>query len=229
MRAFLKAQGTIVLYGLGFWLPLAILIFVISLLLTNVERVGRDVLLLFIPANQVYNGLGIAFGVVVIYLSGVLLRLTKIGRLLSKIPVLGIFFGAGELMTVDRLIHLQPCLFQISPTCLSYGWVLSEEKVRIGEEPAPFGLMQVYYPNVPTLVTGQVYPVRKDTVIRLGNPSKEVIDLLLYALRSPKDLKYLPWEGESPEDFAKRASGCGLNLPTDFLRRGQKWTIHENS
>jgi hypothetical protein len=102
----------------------------------------------------------------------------------------------------------------MSPSCLSYGWILSEEKVRLGEEKATFTLVNVYYPNVPTLITGQVFPVRRDTVIRLGNPSKEIIDLLLYAFRSPKDLRYIPWDDESKEDFEKRAESFGLNLST---------------
>jgi uncharacterized membrane protein len=212
MKKFLKAQGTIILFGLGFWLPVGILIFVMTLLFSNVERLGRDFLLLFIPPEQVYSGLGVAFGVIVIYLSGVLLKLSKVRDQLSKIPLLGIFFGAGEMLTIDRLLHLQPCVFQLSPTCLSYGWILSEERVRVGNEQAAFGLINVYYPNVPTLVTGQVYPVRKETVIRLGNPSKEVIDLLLYTLRSPEDLRYLPWEGESQEEFVIRATCCGLKV-----------------
>lgn len=65
---------------------------------------------------------------------------------------------------------------------------------------------------MPTIFTGQVFPVRKDTVIRLGNPSKEIIDLLLYAIRSPESVKYLPWNGESLEDFEQRAKSFGLNL-----------------
>jgi uncharacterized membrane protein len=220
MKRFIKAQGTIILFGLGFWLPVGILIFVITLLFSNVEHLGRDFLLLFIPEERVYSGLGVAFGIIVIYLSGVLLKLTSVRNLFSKIPLLGIFFGAGEMLTIDRLLHLQPCLFQLSPTCLSYGWILSEEKVRIGSEHASFGLINVYYPNVPTLVTGQVYPVRKETVIRLGNPSKEVIDLLLYTLRSPQDLRYLPWEGESQEDFVIRATCCGLKMDNDLISKG---------
>jgi uncharacterized membrane protein len=196
--------------GFAFWLPLGVLIFIIALLLTNAENFGRDFLLLFAPASYIHPGYGIALGVIVIYVSGVVLKLKKIRKLFSKIPVLGPFFGAGEIITIDRLLHLQPCLFLMSPTCLSYGWVLSEEKVTIGEEKAVFDLVNVYYPNVPTLVTGQVFPVRKDTVIRLGNPSKEVIDLLLYAFRSPKDIKYLPWEGETQEELVKRAQSYGV-------------------
>ena len=45
-------------------------------------------------------------------------------------------------------------LFDTHPTCISYGWILSEEKVQLGEEKAGFPLISVYYPNVPTLVTG---------------------------------------------------------------------------
>ena len=118
-------------------------------------------------------------------------------------------------MTVDRLLHLNPCFFLLSPTCLSYGWILSEEKVKLSKEKAIFTLVNVYYPNVPTLITGQVFPVRKDTVIKLGNSSKEIIDLLLYAFRSPADLKYLPWEDESQEDFEKRAKSFGVDLNTE--------------
>jgi uncharacterized protein (TIGR00290 family) len=43
--------------------------------------------------------------------------------------------------------------------------------------------------------------VRKETVIKLGNPSREIIDLLLYALRSPESIRYLPWKGEKEEEL----------------------------
>jgi len=212
---FVKNQLTFLLFGFVFWLPVAVLIYIIVFLFTNVEDIGRKFLNLFIPEQFVYAGFGIVLGILIVYLSGIVLKLTKVGRVFSKIPVLGLFFGAGEIMTIDRLIHLSPCLFLYSPTCLSYGWILSEEKVKLSKEKATFTLVNVYYPNVPTLVTGQVFPVRKGTVIKLGNSSKEIIDLLLYAFRSPPDLKYLPWEDESQEDFEKRANSFGLYLNTD--------------
>ncbi|MBN1189084.1 MAG: hypothetical protein JXA46_04965 [Dehalococcoidales bacterium] len=212
MKGFFKSQFTFVLFGLAFWLPIAVLIIILAFLFNNAEDIGKKFLTLFLPPSRVYPGFGIALGIIVIYFSGLVLKLTKIRKIFSKIPVLGLFFGAGEIITVDRLIHLQPCLFLLSPSCLSYGWILSEEKVKICEEKAVFGLVNIYYPNVPALVTGQVFPVRKETVIRLGNPSKEIIDLLLYAFRSPTDLKYLPWKEESLEDFKKRANAFGINL-----------------
>lgn len=210
MTKFLKNQFGLLLSGFAFWLPIIIIILVIIYLFSNLEDIGRRILLIYVPENLVFSGLGIVFGVLIMYLSGIILKQTKIRRLLSRLPLLGLFFGEGEAITIERLLNLNPCLFMMSPTCLSYGWILSEEKVRIDKEAADFTVMNVYYPNVPTLITGQVFPVRKDTVIRLGNPSKEIIDLLLYTFRSPKDIRYLPWEDESQKDFVKRAKSFGL-------------------
>jgi len=95
-------------------------------------------------------------------------------------------------MTVDRLAHLTPCLFMMSPTCLSYGWILSEERVQLNNTDSSFSLVNVYYPNVPTLITGQVFPIRKDSVIKLANPSKEIIDMLLYAFAAPMPFNICP-------------------------------------
>jgi hypothetical protein len=213
MKKFFKNQGSFLLFGFGFWLPIIIVVLILTFLFNYIEDFGQNVLKLFLPERFLYPGYGIVFGILLVYFSGILLKKTKIKRIFSKIPILGLFFGGGEVITIDRLINLTPCLFLISPSCLSYGWILSEEQVKIIEDKAGFTLINVYYPNVPTLVTGQVYPIRKTAVIKLGNPSKEVIDLLLYALKSPKDLIYLPWEGESNEEFVKRATSFGLTLP----------------
>jgi uncharacterized membrane protein len=212
MRKFLRTQFGFILYGLAFWLPIAILGFILVFLFGYLEDAGKRLFLLFFPPKYFYEGFGTMLGLIVLYVSGVILKLTTIRKRLSKIPILGLFFGGGDVITVDRLAHLTPCLFMMSPTCLSYGWVLSEENVRLENSQATFTILNVYYPNVPTLVTGQVFPVRKDTVIKLGNPSKEVIDLLLYAFRSPNALVYLPWEDESEEAFEKRAASFGINF-----------------
>jgi hypothetical protein len=213
LRRLLRTQLGFILYGLAFWLPIAIVIFVLIFLFSYVEDFGRRLFLLFLPAKYFYEGFGFILGVLIIYLSGVILKLTTIRKRLAKIPILGLFFGGGEVITVDRLSHLTPCLFMMSPTCLSYGWILSQERVRRQNEDTDIQILSVYYPNVPTLVTGQVFPVRRETVIKLGNPSKEVIDLLLYAFRSPEALVYLPWEDESEEDFKKRAARFGIAWP----------------
>jgi hypothetical protein len=105
---------------------------------------------------------------------------------------------------------MQACLFLYSSTCISFGWILAEEKVQISGENSTFPLMCVYFPSVPALVTGSVFTVRKDAVMKLDNSSSEVINLLLYAFRSPVALKYLPWEDESPEEFRERSKMFGL-------------------
>jgi uncharacterized membrane protein len=212
VKQAIKNQFTFLLFGLGFWLPVVILIFVITFVLSYFEDFGRKILLGLLPANYYHTGFGILSGMILLYVSGVLLKLTRIRTIFSRIPFIGIFFSSGEVITIERLLHLTPCLFLLSPTCISYGWVLSEEKVRGGRERADFPLLNVYYPNVPTLLTGQVFAARKETVIKLGNSSKEIIDLLLYSFRSPDEIKYLPWEDESPEEFAKRAGNFGLNI-----------------
>ena len=113
-------------------------------------------------------------------------------------------------MTINRLSHMQPCLFLYASTCISYGWILSEEKVKIKKDNALFPLINVYFPNVPTLITGQVLAARKETVMKIANSSSEVINLLLYAFRSPAAFEYIPWEDESKEEFEERAKLFGL-------------------
>ena len=190
MKEFLKKQPTFILYGFVFWLPVILVIYIVILLFSNGEKVGRSILGVVVPDKFLYTGLGFVLCILIIYLSGIILKQTKVGRILSKIPFIGIFFGQGEIMTINRLSHMQACLFLYSSTCISYGWILSEEKVKISEVAAGFPIINVYFPNVPTLVTGQVFAARKDTVMKIANPSTEVINLLLYAFRSPAALRY---------------------------------------
>ena len=208
---FLKRQLGFFLYGIIFWLPVAVVALVVSLIFGPVENYGHSFLSLFIPDDHVYKGLGFVFWLVVFFLTGVLLKKTPVGNFLSGIPIIGLFFRrSGDVISLDMLINMTPCLFLLSPTCPSYGWILSEEKVKVKNEEVDFPLVNVYYANVPTIITGQVFSVRKETVIKLGNPSREVIDILLYGLRRPEDLQYLPWEDETEEEFKERAKRFGL-------------------
>src|SRR3990172_10297255 len=188
MKRFFTRLMTFLLYGFVFWLPLLLVIYIGFLLFGNTEKIGRAILGVVLADTYLYSGFGTILCLLIVCLSGVALKLTRVGKLLSKIPFIGLFFGQGEIMTLGRLSHMQPCLFLYSPTCISYGWVLSEEKVKLSEDNAIFPIINVYFPNVPTLVTGQVFAARKDSVMKLANSSKEVIDLLLYAFRSPAAL-----------------------------------------
>lgn len=123
-----------------------VIIFVIVFLFSNLENIGRDILLVYLPEKYVFHGFGIIFGILLMYFSGIVLKLAGVRRFFSRIPILGLFFGGGEVITVERLVHLSPCLFMMSPTCPSYGWILSEETVELGKEKAIFTLVNVYHP-----------------------------------------------------------------------------------
>jgi uncharacterized membrane protein len=210
MSRLLKRQFTFLIYGFVFWLPVILVIYITILLFGNAEKIGRMILGAAIPDRFLYFGFGVILCILIVYISGMLLKLTKMGKVLSKIPLVGLFFGQGEIMTIGRLSHMQACLFLYSPTCISYGWVLSEEKVKLSENNATFPMLNVYFPNVPTLVTGQVFATRKENVMKLANSSGEIINLMLYAFRSPAAIEYLPWENESQEDFETRSKLFGL-------------------
>ena len=210
MKEIIKKQLTFLLYGFVFWLPVILVTYVMILLFGNGDKVGKLILGVVVDKKYLFTGLGFIFCILIIYLCGMVLKLTKVGKILSKIPVIGLFFGQGEIMTIGRLTNMQACLFLYSPTCISFGWILAEEKVQLGEEIANFPLICVYFPSVPTLVTGSVHTIRKSGVMKLGNSSTEVINLLLYAFKSPAALKYLPWEDESQEEFKERSKIFGL-------------------
>jgi uncharacterized membrane protein len=212
MMKFIRKLFTFLLYGLVFWLPVALVAYIVYLFYSNAEKIGKTLLGFAIADKNLHTGLGIALIVLIIFLSGMLLKLTNVSRVLSRVPFIGIFFGQGEIMTISRLSHMQPCLFLYSPTCISYGWILSEEKIKIKENDALFPMINVYFANVPTLVTGQVLAARKSSVMKLANTSSEVINLLLYAFRSPPALEYIPWEDETKEEFEERARLFGLNI-----------------
>ena len=214
---FIKDRLGDTLSGFVFWLPIGIIILVGSYIYSNLEDLGRSFLLFLLPENLINPGFGIILWIIVFLLTGIILKNTPAGNILSRLPVLGIFFRkkGGTVITFKRLLNLTPCLFLLSPTCPSYGWIISEEEIKLNDEKARFPLVNVYYPNVPTIITGQIFPVRKETVIKLGNPSKEILDLLLYSLRSPENILYLPWEEENEEEFKKRAEYFGLKISTN--------------
>jgi uncharacterized membrane protein len=211
---FWKSQSTFFIYGIVFWLPVILVIYISVLLFSNADHIGKMILGAVVPDKYLFFGVGAILCVLIVFLTGMVLKLTKLGKVLSKVPVIGLFFGQGEIMTINRLSHMCPCLFLYSPTTISYGWILSEEKVKLSHKNAIFPIINVYFPNVPTLITGQVFAARKDTVMKLSNSSLEVIDLLLYTFRSPEALVYVPWQDESIENFEERSKYFGLKLDT---------------
>lgn len=207
-----KRQLGFLFYGLIIWFPVGIFIFLVVALFGSVDSAMRSFLGLFMPTRHLVIGSGFALSIVIVYATGLVLETTPASNTLAKIPWVGTLFARrkGGAMSMGALMKMNPCLFLFSPSCPSYGWVLSEEQVVSPDRQPLWGLVHVYYPNVPTLVMGQVYPVRKESVILLGNKSSEVIDLLLYSLRSPEFIVLMPWPDESREGFAARVARFGL-------------------
>ena len=211
---FIKERLGDILSGLVFWLPIGVIVLIASYFFSNLEEFGQRCLAFFLADEFVYPGLGIALWILIFLFTGFLLKNTRVGDFLSGVPLLGLLFRkkGGRIISVGKLMGLTPCLFLFSPTCPSYGWILSEENIKVAGQEAEYKLINIYYPNVPSIMTGQIFPVRKESAIKLGNPSREIIDLLLYALRSPESIRYLPWDDEDEDDFRQRAAAFGLNI-----------------
>ncbi len=217
---FVKREIGYFIYGLIFWLPIGIA-FVIGLyIFGDLENLGRGFLAFFLPERFVYPGLGIGFWFILFYATGLIAQGTIIGNSLWGIPLFGaIFRKGGKTVTIDNLLNLSPCLCLRSETCICYAFILWEEKVRPGNESADFDLIDIYQPHPPALVTGRVFSVRKGTIIKLGNKSGDIINILLYGLKRPEELKYLPWEGETEEEFKERVKHFGLDIePSPLLQ-----------
>ena len=209
----LRHQLRFLLWGFALWLPIGIALVIGVLIFGDLDSLGKGFLGFFLPQRFVYSGLGIAFWFILFYATGIIAQRTTIGNFLWGIPLFGaIFRRGGTTVTVDNLLNLSPCLCLRSETCISYAFILWEEKVRLGSESADFDLIDIYQPHPPALVTGRVFSVRKGTLIKLGNKSSDIINILLYGLRRPLELKYLPWEDETEEEFKERAGHFGLNI-----------------
>jgi len=61
MKEFIKKQSTFILYGFVFWLPVILVIYVIILLFSNGEKVGRMILGVAVPEKYLFVGIGLSF------------------------------------------------------------------------------------------------------------------------------------------------------------------------
>jgi uncharacterized membrane protein len=217
---FVKRQMGFFLYGVIFWLPIGIALIIGVYIFGDFESLGKGFLISFLPERFVYPGLGIAFWLVLFFVTGLMLKRTNIGNFFGGIPLIGAFFrSGGTTITIDDLLNLSPCLCLRSETCITYAWILWEERVKLGDKDADFDLIDLFQPHPPAILTGRVFSVRKGTIIKLGNKSGEIIDILLYGLRKPEELIYLPWEDETEEDFKERAKHFGLDMePSPLLQ-----------
>jgi uncharacterized membrane protein len=210
---FVKREIGYFSYGFIFWLPIGIALVIGVFIFGDFENLGKGFLSFFLPERFVYPGLGIGFWFILFYTTGLIAQETTIGNSLWGIPFFGnIFRKGGATVTIDNLLNLSPCLCLRSETCICYAFILWEEKVKLGNESAGFDLIDIYQPHPPAMVTGRVFSVRKGTLIKLGNKSSDIINILLYGLRRPLELKYLPWEDETEDEFKERVRHFGLDI-----------------
>ena len=84
-QKFFKSRFTFMQYGIVFWLPVALVIYITVLLINNAEKIGRMILGVAVPDKYLYFGLGIILCVLIVYFSGMILKLTKLGKVLSRV------------------------------------------------------------------------------------------------------------------------------------------------
>jgi len=89
---FIKDRLGDTLSGFVFWLPIAIIILVGSYIYSNLEDLGRSFLLFLLPEKLINPGFGIILWIIVFILTGIILKNTPAGNILSRLPILGIFF-----------------------------------------------------------------------------------------------------------------------------------------
>ena len=128
MKEFLKKQLGHLLFGFIILLPVAVMAVMAIWVFKSIDKFGQSILSVSSFGETLPPGLGFLTIVLLIYLSGILLRKTRIRNLTAKIPILGSLLGGdgtGQTMGIERILGLQPCLFLYSPTCLSYGLILN--------------------------------------------------------------------------------------------------------
>ena len=200
--------------GLLLLIPVVVVFYIINLLVLPLDDVGRVILRLFIPSEFVGVGTGL---IVVVFFALVAGRLvlffeqrnyTFWNAYVRRIPLVGPFFSGGGALSLEQLAKMTPCKFWLSDTTPHYGFIVREQKVRGAENE-----IDVYRPNVPSIIPGDLMPLKKRLVIKLGNPPGEVLQKLASGgFFSPEEEIPLPWEGESEAEFKERINLTPLEI-----------------
>src|SRR4030067_3234475 len=129
---FVANQFKYLFAGLVTWLPIGIVLFVIAYITGLLENLGQTFFDFFLVKGTIPPGLGFVFWVLIFYITGLIFNRTPISHGLARIPLVGMFFNrGGEAMTLEKLTRLTPCGFLYSSTCVSYGWILWEQPVKV--------------------------------------------------------------------------------------------------
>ena len=206
--------------GIIFAAPMVIIIWLVYQVLNAVNSIGYKLLHLFVPASHLYWGMGVLLILFFFYLVGRIelhyqgkansIWQTIKQKTIGKIPFIGPLVARGDksILSFEDFKGLTPCKFWLSDTTPHYGFIVNEQKVRGAETE-----LDVYRPNVPTLIPGDLFPLKKRLVIKLGNPSGEILDKLASGgLISAQEEIPVPWEDETEEDFRERINLTPLEI-----------------
>jgi len=195
--------------GLIIALPIAIIGWIIYGVLNAVNKLGDKVLNPFVPEGQIVWGMGLLVILFLIYTLGrIELYSEKRDRKLwrnvktstvGRIPLFGPFFVRTDknTLSLEELSKMTPCKFWLSETTPHYGFIIREQKIRGADTE-----VDIYRPNVPTIVSGDLFPINKRLVIKLANPSGEILDKLTSGGLIGYDEEIpVPWENETEEEF----------------------------
>jgi len=211
--------------GLIIVLPILIILWIIYVVLNPINKFGDAILKLFLPGRHFIWGSGLLVVLIFILIIGGIevysakrkktFWQTIKDKSVGKIPLFGPFFARSgkDVVSFEDLKKLTPCKFWLSGTTPHYGFIIREQRVRGAETE-----VDVYRPNVPTIIPGDLFPLKKRLVIKLGNPSGEILDKLASGgfVGSEEEIP-LPWEDETEEEFRERINLTPLEMAVKRL------------
>lgn len=212
--------------------PLGIIAYIIFTFLNILNSAGESILGLFVNDRFIHPGMGLLLILFLIYLLGRVeihfenrekniwqfIKEKTVGR----IPLFGSFFTRKKrkVLTWNDLKNSSPCKFYLSDTTPHYGFIIGEQPIQGGEPE-----LDIYRPNVPTLFPGDLFPVKKRLVIKLGNSPNEIADKLASGgMIKPEEEIPVPWENETEEEFKERVNLTPLEIA---IKRILEKTYHK--
>jgi len=215
--------------GLVIALPIAIICWILYGVLDAVNRLGDQVLNPFVPEGRLIWGMGLMVILFLIYLLGRIelyyegkennIWKSAKAKTVGRIPLFGHFFVRSDrnTLSLEELSKLTPCKFWLSGTTPHYGFIIREQKIKGGETE-----VDIYRPSVPTIVPGDLFPIKKRLVIKLGNPSGEILNKLASGgfIGCDEEIP-LPWEDEGEAEFKERINLTPLEIAIKRMIEGK--------
>ncbi len=215
--------------GLIIALPIAIVGWIMYGVLDAVNQLGDQVLNPLVPEGRLVWGMGLLLILFFIYILG-RIELFYEGKekniwksaktkTVGRIPIFGHFFVRSDknTLSLEELSQMTPCKFWLSGTTPHYGFIIREQKIRGAETE-----VDIYRPSVPTIVPGDLFPIKKRLVIKLANPSGEILNKLASGGFMGCDEEVpIPWEDETEEEFKERLNLTPLEIAVKHMIEGR--------